>query len=331
MALLKTADLLHRRILSHLANGERWSEKALVEREGCSLEALNEALGLLVERNIPITNHGRQNDGWQLTHPVELLQAQEIGGYLSTPSRQRLECLEVLDDVDSTNTYLLHLAPRGYWACFGELQRAGRGRRGRHWISPYALNIYFSLGCRWHKPLEEVQGLSIAVGVAAVRALNTLGLEAKLKWPNDIQYHQQKLGGILIETTRVEGGDTLLVVGIGLNVHRRHRQALASIEPPWTSLEVALDRRVNRNQTAGLLLDELLQGLEHFTVSGLKTFHASWHERDALQGLEVSARSSQGEVIGVVEGIDKKGALRLRTDATTVLIISSGEVSLRPL
>ena len=330
MVLLKTADLLHRRILLHLVDGECWSKKALAKREGCSPEAIDEAIALLVERKIPITSQGGHRGGWRLTRPVELLQAEDIGRYLSTRSLQRLECLEVFDDIDSTNTYLLHLAPRGYWACFGELQRAGRGRHGRRWVSPYAINIYLSVGLRWHRPLEEVQGLSIAVGVATVRALNTLGLEAKLKWPNDIQYHQQKLGGILIETARVEGGETLLVVGIGLNVHRGHAQSLASIEQPWIYLEAALGRPVKRNQAAGLLLDEFLRGLEYFTASGLETFHASWRELDVLRGLEVRAQSPQGEVIGVVEGIDGKGALRLRTGATTVLI-SSGEVSLRPL
>src|SRR5687767_15301319 len=81
-----------------------------------------------------------------------------------------------------------------------EEQTAGRGRRGRRWHSAPGAGATFSLGCRINRPVRELAALSLVAGVAAARALRTLGTDARLKWPNDLVVDGAKLGGILVES-----------------------------------------------------------------------------------------------------------------------------------
>src|SRR5918992_2048255 len=101
-----------------------------------------------------------------------------------------------------------------------EEQTAGRGRRGRRWHSAPGAGVTFSLGRRIRRPVRELAALSLVAGVAATRALRTLGVrKAALKWPNDLVVDGAKLGGILVET-RSQGAAVYAVIGIGINCRR---------------------------------------------------------------------------------------------------------------
>ena len=213
----------------------------------CDTLAAQQALSLLSEREVPLVE---TSAGWSLAAPVELLEREPIETHLGAASTRRLQGgFDILDDVDSTNAHLFRVAPRDCQACFGELQSAGRARRGRRWISPYAQNIYLSLGVRWRSPLANTQGLSLAVGVVVAEVLRACGLaEVMLKWPNDVQSAGAKICGILIETAATTGQLPLVVVGIGLNVHAAPVASQRRIDQPWTSVEAALGRRISRNE-----------------------------------------------------------------------------------
>ena len=150
---------------------------------------------------------------------IEPLDAGRIRSAL--PGGTRLGGLSVHGAIDSTNSWLQErsLALPAPYACLTEHQLAGRGRRGRVWEDATGLDICLSLLWRFDVAQARAQGLSLAVGVAVVRALAATGASGiGLKWPNDIVWQDRKLGGILIEGS-VSGRFWVVVIGVGINVH----------------------------------------------------------------------------------------------------------------
>ncbi|MCH9671520.1 MAG: biotin--[acetyl-CoA-carboxylase] ligase [Gammaproteobacteria bacterium] len=325
---MRRDEALHRRVIRRLDDGAFATIDELCATQRCTREQLEAAHALLAQRDVRVDASA---DGWRLVEPLELLDKTRVESFVSSRALGRLEAIEVLDEVDSTNAHLFRESPIGIRVCLSELQSAGRARRGRSWISPYGKNVYLSVGLRWSSGLEHAQGLSLAVGVAVAETVSSLGLSGvKLKWPNDVHVDGAKLAGILIETSSIAHQDPVVVIGIGINVHPWAGADAPSIDQPWTNLQTALGRRVGRSQVAGTLLDNVLDCVERFTESGLQSFVERWAQFDALAGLRVSARSAHEDLVGLVEGIDADGALRLNVEGN-IIRITSGEVTVRPV
>lgn len=242
--------------------------------------------------------------------------------------------VEILPQIDSTNTELMRRARAGRLEpvlLVAEQQTAGRGRLGRQWFSgkgttgtvPAASgagemsSLTFSLGL----PLapRDWSGLSLAVGVSIVQSLHP---ELRLKWPNDVWWHDRKLAGILIETASL-GETRYAVVGVGINITQREATGLAT-PPAW--LQEVLPG-MDAPQALLQIAANLVQALKAFEMHGFSPFQARFNERDALGGLSVTL--SDG-VTGVAQGVDGVGALRVQT-ARGLKKITSSEVSVRPL
>ncbi|MCF6300105.1 MAG: biotin--[acetyl-CoA-carboxylase] ligase [Proteobacteria bacterium] len=164
--------------------------------------------------------HAVSGRGYRLAHPLERLQQEEILKLLPQKTKSSLSGLEIHASIDSTNEHLMQQAAAGASTgqiCLAERQTAGRGRRDREWISPYDSNIYLSIFWRFSLAPMELRGLSLAAGLAVVRALNRLGTtQVGLKWPNDILWQKQKLAGLLLEVTGENEGPSQVVLGVGL-------------------------------------------------------------------------------------------------------------------
>lgn len=160
--------------------------------------------------------------------------------------------------IDSTNTFLLAKADTGIPAfCLAETQTAGRGQRGRTWVSPQAQNIYLSYLTYQNEPLNQVQDFSFRVGRMLYEYLaQQLHIsELSLKWPNDILFKAQyKLSGILVETTPHQHL-TAIIIGIGLNVNMQDLPT--TINQSWTSLTKITGKTYNLNDIAGDLIQAL--------------------------------------------------------------------------
>src|ERR1700688_499021 len=134
----------------------------------------------------------------------------------------RLRSLDLQFDVDSTNTRLLAKGPPPHGCAdvvLSELQHAGRGRRGRHWIAPFGGSIALSMSWSFTDASRASPALSLCVGVAIARALERCGaVGIGLKWPNDIWFDDRKMGGILIEVRAEAGGPAHVVLAVGLTV-----------------------------------------------------------------------------------------------------------------
>ena len=245
---------------------------------------------------------------------------------------QRLDILELLLDVDSTNTYLFnrasdHMGKR--YAVMAEKQNHGRGRRGRQWVSPFGRNIYLSLLVSFSGGMSALEGLSLTTAIAVERALRRLDIQGVgLKWPNDIYADGRKLAGILLEVTGEYNSHCQVVIGIGLNLSMNESEA-KDIDQPWVDLR-SLNPNLSRNEVAGVLLDELLTCIDTFQKEGFAPLQEYWSERDIYHESEVSVVSPSQEITGVVKGVNRKGELLLKT-SRGMEVISAGELSVRPV
>lgn len=236
--------------------------------------------------------------------------------------------LRLVDTCASTNTELLQRPARAdgaveVLAC--EFQSDGRGRRGREWISSPGAGLTFSLRWRFDCVPLRLSGLSLAVGLAIVQALDELGVAgAALKWPNDVLADGRKLAGVLVELQSARDA-AVAVIGIGMNVHGVP-DAPAGLAP------VALDALLAaplRNRVLATVLRHLHATLEVFGRDGFAPLRDAWQARHAWQGHAVRIRADQGaEVTGECCGVDADGALLVRGDDGLHRILG-GDVTLR--
>jgi BirA family biotin operon repressor/biotin-[acetyl-CoA-carboxylase] ligase len=266
--------------------------------------------------------------GYRLRLPFDALDADAIGRALG-PRRAGLR-LEVLDECDSTNTRLAARAAAGaptgtVLAC--ELQRAGRGRRGASWYAGLGTSLTFSALWRFDRGAAGLGGLSLAVGVACIRAFRALGVdEVALKWPNDLVRGGGKLGGILVELVGNARGATAAVIGIGVNV-RVPEGARRAIGQPVADLASA--SAPSRNVLLGELLAALAEALPVFAQEGFGAFRAEWLRHHAYHGRPVRVLVPPHRAVeGVATDVAEDGALVLTTRAG-VERFHSAEVSLR--
>jgi BirA family biotin operon repressor/biotin-[acetyl-CoA-carboxylase] ligase len=282
-----------------------------------------------------IACEARPGSGYRLEAPVELLDAALIRDRLPPAARAMLRNLEVHESLASTSDHLLavdDLPPGRFDACLAEFQSAGRGRRGRSWVAPIASGLCLSINWGFRDAPAMLGALSLAAGVAALRALGRLGFaRLSLKWPNDILSGDAKLGGILIDLRGEAAGPAYVVVGIGINVRlpRAARERLAAEGVQVTDL-ASLGGAPGRNELAVVLVAELAQALVEFGARGLAAFSAEWQVADALTGRYVRVLHGGQPLEGLARGVDGDGALLLEVDGARRRILS-GEVSIRPV
>ena len=147
-----------------------------------------------------------------------------------------------------------------------------------------------------------------------------------LKWPNDIFWHDKKLGGILIDVIGEYNGRCAAVIGIGLNVAMPPASG-SQIQKPWTDLRTASNRIVSRNQLAGSILNSLITYLMIFEERGVGEFLAHWQNQDYLLGKRVAVKTITKSISGVAQGINDHGHLLLRNDHGELVAIAAGDAS----
>ena len=225
--------------------------------------------------------------------------------------------VRVLQCCTSTNSVLLDEAPDHPVLLAAEEQTAGRGTRGRRWHSAPGAGATFTLLRRMRCAPQTLSGLSLAVGVAAARALRGLGArEVALKWPNDLMAGNAKLGGVLIQT-RHQGGEILAAVGIGINC-RPARDLGVRLRRKVAALDDLLQPAPERNAVIAAVACEVLAVLETYESFGLAAFVHDWRALHAYEGRPLRVRMADGRILsGVAAGLAPSGALRLRTRSGT--------------
>ncbi|MGQ5523468.1 biotin--[acetyl-CoA-carboxylase] ligase [Chitinimonas sp. PSY-7] len=312
------------RLLSHedFRPGPQLAEVLGVSRASVSL-ALKGAAEMGVEVQAV------KSRGYKLAHPLDWVDETVVARHLA--ENARFFDLHCFDEIDSTNLALMAKAHTGAPSglCYAaERQTAGRGRRGRAWHGAPGDTLMFSLLWRFNLGVADLSGLSLAVGLAVIRALQKHGVNgAMLKWPNDIVAPGGKLGGILIELSGDALGPSAVVIGIGLNVGLRDN-ARKALDQAAEALHT-LGYRADRNTLLAAILTELASLLPAFERHGFAPLRDEWEACHAMQNQTVRLLMPSGDVLqGIARGVSNHGALRFETPGGEQQF-HSGEVSLR--
>lgn len=218
----------------------------------------------------------------------------------------------VFESIDSTSTWVKAQSD-SQLVCLAEHQTAGRGRHGHQWQSPNAENIYLSFSWQFGKQPDHLSLLSLWVGVIIAESLAEAGLSGHgIKWPNDIYWQQQKMGGILLETSNLS---SMIIIGIGLNINMQHD---GEIDQPWVSLNQAMGKPVERNHVLLGMLDKLYAGLSLFPSLSAHEIKQQWQKWDLIRDRKVSFLNQEEKLVGDALGVDDSGQLQVR--------LGSGEV-----
>jgi BirA family transcriptional regulator, biotin operon repressor / biotin---[acetyl-CoA-carboxylase] ligase len=246
---------------------------------------------------------------------------------LCRPAAQSVN-IQVIAETGSTNADLLAQIDTlsGATLLVAEKQTAGRGRAGRTWLSAPGATLTFSVAWKFNRPVQEMVGLPLAVGVALAHALDGFDVTAQLKWPNDLLRDGKKLGGTLIETAIDKQGNGMwAVIGIGLNLVMPAELAAQIDRPVTDAPELA---RQERNALMAALLSSLSETLIVFEEQGFKAFMKRWNALHAYAGEPVIIQDRDRVLYeGIAVGTDASGCLLLDT-ANGRIAVMAGDVSL---
>jgi BirA family biotin operon repressor/biotin-[acetyl-CoA-carboxylase] ligase len=196
-------------------------------------------------------------------------------------------------------------------------------------MSPFARNIYCTVGVSRAIPAASQGLLSIVTGVALCRSLRQQsGLAVTLKWPNDLLLERRKLGGILIESRALADERYFFAIGYGLNLFMSAAE-LEALDRPATSLDRHLEVAFDRSELLIATILAVSSAIRAFDVSAIADLIADFSELDAFHGEAVEVLGARGNSSGINRGIDASGQLRLET-GQGIELHSAAEISLRP-
>jgi BirA family biotin operon repressor/biotin-[acetyl-CoA-carboxylase] ligase len=217
-------------------------------------------------------------------------------------------------------------------AVIAETQTMGRGRLGKHWQSPAGKGLYCSIILRPALEPQEYPRLTFVAGLAVAEVIERMyGLSAGLKWPNDIYFSGRKCGGILTESSRLNGceRERFVVVGIGLNVNTEQSDFHADVRQSATSLYIESGQVTDRLELFKEIREELLLQVHTFEQHGFPQVIDRWRKRDFMVGKRLSWVSVSGrKVDGISLGPDDDGLLHVRDDNGIEHEVLSGDIQL---
>ena len=322
-------------VLQVLADGKFHSGEVLAQRFKVTRATIWNAVQHA--ENLGIEIFSVRGRGYKLPHAISLLDKNLV---LQAIGEQRAWfTLEVLDEVASTNTYLMQNKQAAHATCVAaHVQTNGKGRRGRVWVSQLGASLTFSLLWRFQCGAAALSGLSLAVGVALIRALNNLGVnDVQLKWPNDVlvldeNQYGKKLAGILIELHGDLEGPSAAVIGIGINLDFNlglPKSVLEGIDQP--AIDLASIKTIDQSALLGAILKHLAAVLSGFEANGFVALRDEWLGYHAYENKPVRMLLPNGtDVKGHVHGVAEDGILLVET-ALGLQRFSAGEISLRDL
>ncbi len=268
--------------------------------------------------------------GYRLSSRIELFDEKAVREELS-PAVSEQTSINLKMITGSTNDDVRQMPEDLNWrVCMAEYQGQGRGRRGRTWESPFGSSLYFSMLWRLDGGLAALEGLSLAVGLAVLQTLESLGVQGlSLKWPNDILANGCKLSGVLLEINGDPTGDCEVVIGIGVNLLLGKEQR-EKVDQPVTDVYQLLNKSISKNKLAGCLIEQLATMLEVFREHGFSAFRDEWLRHDAFAGQQVILSAGREVITGTASGVSTSGAVLIKNELG-LTPYAGGEISLRKL
>ncbi len=271
--------------------------------------------------------------GYRLVSCPDILSADEVCPGLITEVFGQRDYF-YYPSIDSTNQQARMLASQGYsegTVVVADMQTDGRGRRGRSWYSPAGQGIYISLILRPRISLKEISRISLIPAVALAETLQEeLGLDARIKWPNDILINHKKIAGVLSEAVTDMDGVEFVVIGMGLNINNSTSDFPDDFRTVPTSILAETKQPVSRVK----ILQSLLAKLEHhynLLQNGDFSITLTAGKRLSMViGQQVNLETSRGWVTGQAVDIDENGYLLVHDGAGGVHTVISGEIEVLP-
>lgn len=300
-------------ILSFLAEGgdDYISGAALSDKLGLSRTAVWKYVEQL--RKMGYRIDAQSAKGYRLLEVPDRLTALEVGPLLAT--RELGRTVHHYEKLESTNAKAFELAQEG--GSHGDLivtehQTAGKGRRGRSWVSPAGKSLAMSLILRPEIAPSRAPEVTLVAAVALAETLRDSGVQADIKWPNDVQIAGKKVAGILTELSADVERVHFVVLGIGVNLNAELTDFPPDVAELATSVNLTRHSPVHRALFTAALLGKLEQWLDTWTDDGFEPIRTAWKGLASTLGQEVLVRADQRELRGIAEDIDASGALLLR-------------------
>ena len=315
-------------ILSRLLGGQSVSGQALSEELGVTRAAVWKQISQLRELGFEIEACGGQ--GYQLVSCPDSLMEPVVRQGLHTAWAGKK--IVYLRSVDSTNRYARQLAADGAeqgTLVLADEQTAGRGRRGRGWLSPAGEGIFMTLILRPHAHPSHVAVLSLQTALAVARAISrACQLDARIKWPNDIVCGGRKVCGMLLEMNADEQSVHDVVAGIGINVHQKAFEG--DIAKTASSLDLLTGRTICRADVVRAFLEEY-EAVDALAKEGADALMQAYRERSATLGQRVQVISATGSFTGTAMEVTDSGSLIVRMDDGENREVLAADVSVRGL
>lgn len=271
-----------------------------------------------------------QNKGYRLLASPDAITGVELGSRMETVWAGKN--LVYLDEVDSTNNYARKLAEDG--APHGTLvvadyQNGGKGRRGRTWVMPHGKAIAMSLIVHPDIRPEKASMMTLVIGMAAAKAIkNITGLDAGIKWPNDVVIDGRKISGILTEMSAEMDAIHYVVIGIGINAN--FTELPEEIKETATSLQLQLGHPVDRGAVICGVMKEFEEYYEKFMEKeSMELLIEEYHQMLVNLNRQVCVLEPGNEYSGIARGIDKTGQLLVEKERGEIVPVYAGEVSVR--
>jgi len=230
-------------------------------------------------------------------------------------------------ETDSTNRQARMLAKEGAphgTLVIADTQSAGRGRRGRGWISPAGEGIFMSLIVRPQVHPSQVAKMSLTLALCVARAIaRTAGLDARIKWPNDIVIGGRKVCGLLLEMDATAKKVESIVAGVGINVHQTVFDE--EIAHTASSLDLLAGKRVSRSEIVRAFLEEFEQAMALADGAMMDAYR----ERSATIGQRVQVIGLDSTYTGRAKGITQSGSLLVEDEAGDLKEVLAADVSVR--
>ena len=304
------------------SNGEFISGEEIIENLKITRAAVWKHIEQLRKEGYEIT--GEPHVGYRLTGTPDKLLPEEILHGLGTKIiGKKIYSYEMTDSTMDVAHKLARSGSPDGTVVFSESQTKGRGRMGRHWVSPKGKGIYFSPILRPDVAPAEASKITLmsAVAVAlAIRKVTHLG--ALIKWPNDIMINDRKACGILTEMSAEVNTVNYIVLGIGINVNT----AKVDLPKEATSLKAEAGENVSRVELTQELLRELERQYLIFKEKGFKRIIEEWKNLSHTLGEEVKIACHNRKIEGTAVDLDASGALVVRTDNGFTEHVTAGDV-----
>ncbi|MCI9277266.1 MAG: biotin--[acetyl-CoA-carboxylase] ligase [Lachnospiraceae bacterium] len=317
------------KILALLREREEYvSGQELCQRFGVSRTAVWKAIGQLKKEGYCI--EAVKNRGYLLVPEEEVYGRHELESRMDTDWAGRP--VFYYDELASTNLQAKLDAENGAGEgtlIVADMQTAGRGRKGKGWSSPAGTNVYFTLILKPDYDVEQASMVTLVMGMAVAEGIRaTCGVDARIKWPNDIVAGGRKLCGMLAEMSVEREFIHYVVVGVGINV--KEQVFPEEIADTATSLWQECGRKVSRGQ----LIVNVMKAFEarYKVFCGSRSLSGLVEEYNGMlvnKNREVRVLDPKGEFRGVSRGINEKGELLVELEDGSVTAVYAGEVSVR--